>query len=78
MSNNSTLFRLETKDETKVISAYSEYVIMITIESNWPQSSHWLVHLYDNNKDVIPFASYTADKFMLYADKYANVTETEI
>lgn len=62
MSN--TLFRLETKNETKIISAYSVEVIRYEIIENQPLSNTWLVHLFHNRLDTIPFQSYSARDFM--------------
>ena len=63
--NNNTLFRLETKDDTKVISAYSVEVIRKEIIDNQPLSNTWLVHLYHHRLDVVPFKSMAAEDFMV-------------
>lgn len=64
MSDKNTLFRLETKNETKIISAYSPVVIRHEIIVNQPLSNSWLVHLYHDRLDVVPFKSMTAKDFM--------------
>ena len=64
MVMNTTLFRLETKNETKIISAYSPIVIRKEILENQPLSNEWLVHLFNHRLDVVPFKSMTAKDFM--------------
>lgn len=63
MSSN-ILLRLETKNETKIISAYSVEVIRHAIIENQPLSQTWLVHLYHDRLDVVPFKSMSARDFM--------------
>ena len=64
MSDKNTLFRLEDKNETKIISAYSPVVIRYEIIQNQPLSNEWLVHLFHNRLDIIPFKSMTTRDFM--------------
>jgi hypothetical protein len=64
MNNNNIFFRLETKNETEIISAHSPIEIGIKIITNQPLSRTWLVHLYDNQLDEVPFKSLTARGFM--------------
>ena len=76
--NNNTLFRLETKNETKIVSAYSPIVIRTEIIENQPLSNEWLVHLYHDRLDVVPFKSYSAKDFMAIYESWNLTIKPEV